>query len=52
MLKIENTENLAGIKISGDLYDMQSLVDAFYKITISEDDEKYSRYFSQISKGR
>lgn len=45
MLKVVNTENLTGIKISGDLYDLQSLVDAFYAITISEDDEKYSRYF-------
>ena len=50
MLKIVNTENLTGIKISGDLYDMQNLVDAFYAITISEDDEKYSRYFDNSTR--
>jgi len=45
MLKIENTENLTGVYISGDYNDFQNLVDAFYSITISEDDKKYSRYF-------
>ena len=50
MLKVVNTENLTGITISGDLYDFQNLVDAFYAVTISEDDEKYSRYFDRSTR--
>lgn len=40
MITIKNTENLAGICISGDFNDLDKLVDAFYVITIDEFSEK------------
>lgn len=43
MIKIENTENLAGVTISGDYDDLSNLVDAFYAITICDDNKKHSR---------
>lgn len=43
MIQIENTENLAGDTISGDFYDFCNLVEAFYAITIAEDDLKNSK---------
>ena len=36
MIIIKNTENLAGVSISGDVYDLDKLVDALYTITIDE----------------
>ena len=50
MIKIENTENFAGVTISGDFDDFQNLVDAFDAITISEDDEKNVRYFDKSTR--
>ncbi len=38
-------KNLAGITISGDFHDLEMLVDAFYAVTIDEDNEKYAEYF-------
>lgn len=50
MIQIDNTENLAGVTISGDFYDFYNLVEAFYAITISEDDEKNSRYYDNSTR--
>ncbi|MBS3968875.1 MAG: DUF3368 domain-containing protein [Clostridia bacterium] len=36
MLIVRNTENLAGVSISGDFYDLDKLVEALYTITIDE----------------
>lgn len=44
MITIKNTENLAGVTISGDYNDLSSLVEAFYDITIDENSEKYRGY--------
>jgi len=44
MLKINNTENLTGVTISGDLNDLKKLIDAFYEITVDEFSEKYANY--------
>lgn len=44
MIKMKFTENLTGVAISGDFNDLYDLVDAFYYITIPEDDKKYSRF--------
>jgi 20S proteasome alpha/beta subunit len=40
MIIIKNTENFAGVCISGDFNDLDKLVDAFYAITIDEYSEK------------
>lgn len=40
MIIIKNTENLAGVSISGDFNDLEKLVDSFYAITIDEFPEK------------
>ena len=44
MIIIKNTENLAGVCISGDFNDLDKLVDAFYAITIDEFSEKYQTH--------
>ncbi|MEW6624392.1 MAG: hypothetical protein AB1420_14925 [Bacillota bacterium] len=44
MLIIKNTENLAGVSISGDFYDLDKLVDAFHTITIDEFAEKHTKH--------
>lgn len=46
MVIIKNTENLAGVSISGDFNDLDKLVDAFYAITIDELSEKYQTYIA------
>lgn len=50
MISIENTENLTGVKISGDIHDLEALVDAFYAISIDEDDTKNSRYYDNSNR--
>lgn len=44
MISIKNTENLAGVTISGDYNDLYNLVEAFHEITINEYSEKHQRY--------
>lgn len=44
MIKIENTENLTGVSISGDFNDLDKLVDVFHEITIDEYSEKYIKH--------
>ncbi len=44
MIKLQNTENLTGVSISGDFYDLDNLVDALHKITIDEFSETNSEY--------
>lgn len=44
MIKIEGTQNLAGVKITGSFDDLYELVEAFYKITINEVSEKHHEY--------
>lgn len=44
MIVIKNTENLAGVTISGDFNDLNQLVEAFHTITIDEYDDKLSNY--------
>ena len=46
MIRIENTDNLTGVSISGDWDDLDKLVDAFYEITISEDSQKHKEYIN------
>ena len=50
MITVENTENLTGVKISGDFYDFQALVDAFYAVSIDEDDTRNSKYFDNSTR--
>lgn len=49
MLNVINTKNLAGVSISGDYEDLENLLDALYKITIDELDEKYSKQYYTMS---
>ncbi len=49
MIKVSNTENLAGVSISGDYEDLENLLDALYEITIDEMDEKYSERYWTMS---
>ncbi len=44
MIIIKNTENLAGVYISGDFNDLDKLVDAFYAITIDDFSEKNKKH--------
>ncbi|WP_028309585.1 DUF6904 family protein [Desulfitibacter alkalitolerans] len=44
MLIVRNTENLAGVSISGDFYDLDKLVEALYTITIDEFSEKHTKH--------
>ncbi len=44
MITMEMTENLTGVRIRADFEDFYNLVDAFYEITLPEDDEKHRRY--------
>ena len=46
MIKIENTPNLTGVRISGTFDDLQELVDAIYSITVNEDSEKNMQYIN------
>jgi hypothetical protein len=41
---VKNTENLAGVTISGDFNDLYKLVDAFHKITVDEHSDKHKDY--------
>ena len=50
MIKIENTPNLTGVKISGDFHDMYELVDAFHTIAVYEDSEKHQEYFQMSTR--
>lgn len=49
MIKITNTENLAGVSISGDYIDLENLLEALHEITVDETDEKYSEMYETIS---
>lgn len=44
MIKLENTENLTGISIIGDYYDLDNLVEAFHTITVDEFSGEHSEY--------
>lgn len=44
MIKFENTENLTGVSIIGDYYDLYKLVDAFHAITVDDYSEKNKQY--------
>lgn len=44
MIKIENTPNLAGVKISGDYHDLYSLVEALHMICDIGDDSEFNSY--------
>ncbi|MGL1890642.1 MAG: hypothetical protein OCD02_03400 [Spirochaetaceae bacterium] len=50
MIKIYNTENLTGITIKGDYNDFKQLVDAFYEITIDEDDKSHKPYYDMSTR--
>jgi hypothetical protein len=51
MIEVANTENLTGVTISGDFYDLDQLVNALYEITISDMEEvdRKSERFINIS---
>lgn len=40
MITVKNTPNLTGVEISGDFYDLDKLVDAFYAVTVDPFSEK------------
>jgi hypothetical protein len=44
MIRVENTPNLTGVKISGDYIDLDELVQAFYIICASDYESKHTRY--------
>ena len=46
MIKITNTENLTGVTVSGDFYDLEKVVDALHDITIDEYFEKNTQYIN------
>ena len=46
MIKIENTQNLTGVKISGSYDDLYELVEAIYKISIDEFSDKHKEYIN------
>lgn len=50
MITIKNTENLTGVCISGDFYDLDKLVDAFYAVTIDEFSEKNKSYIEMSTR--
>ncbi len=50
MITITNTENLAGVTISGDQNDLEALVDAFYAVTIEEDDTKNRAFYDNSTR--
>lgn len=50
MITIENTENLAGVRITGDRNDLEALVDAFYAVTIQEDDARNQIYYDNSTR--
>lgn len=50
MITIKNTENLAGVTISGDFYDLYNLVEAFYAVTIDEYSGKYQGYIKMSTR--
>ena len=45
MISMRNTENLAGVIISGDYNDFYELVDAFHEVTIDEYSERHRSYY-------
>jgi hypothetical protein len=52
MIRVTNTENLAGVTISGDFYDLDQLVTALHQITVGDMDEdldKHSQSYINIS---
>ncbi len=46
MIQVTNTENLAGVTISGDFYDLDNLVNALHEITVSDMDENIDKVSS------
>lgn len=50
MITIKNTEKLTGVCISGDFYDLDKLVDAFYAVTIDEFSEKNRNYIEMSTR--
>lgn len=50
MISIKNTENLAGVTISGDFNDLYNLVEAFHEITIDEYSEKHQSYIGMSTR--
>lgn len=50
MIKLENTENLTGISIVGDYYDLDNLVEAFHTITVDEFSGKNSEYIEMSTR--
>jgi len=46
MIKIENTQNLTGVKISGSFDDLYELVEALYKISVDEFSDKHKEYIN------
>jgi len=51
MIRVSNTENLAGVTIAGDFYDLEQLTDALHDIAVNEMDEldKMSESYVNIS---
>lgn len=50
MLKIESSKNLAGVIIKGDYYDLEKLIEAFYELTIDDEDEKLQAYYDMSTR--
>lgn len=44
MITIKNTPNLTGVTITGDVYDLRAMVDAFYAVSIDEYDTQDTEY--------
>lgn len=52
MIQVTNTENLTGVTISGDFYDLDQLVDALHDISVGDMDEDlndHSRMYLNVS---
>lgn len=51
MIRVSNTEDLTGVTISGDFYDLEQLTDALHDITVSDMEEldKRSEPYVNIS---
>ena len=46
MIKMTNTPNLSGVKITGNFNDLYELVEAFYQIAIDEFSDKHKEYIN------
>jgi hypothetical protein len=50
MIAIKNTENLTGVKISGDFEDLYNLVDALHAVSIDDYSDRHTGYYEMSTR--